>query len=108
MGFGQVPMAAFSDSTHAFAFFARLSPQSCDEAGRCGSELSLACSDRIGECQPALTTMTLSCDLATQVGCLPGQECVAGAPVCIDTESAQYDGSAAARAPQRARPIRAK
>ena len=93
MGFGQVPMAAFSDGENAFAFFARLAPQSCGESLQCGSEPTLACSDRIGECQPAYTTMTLSCDLASQLGCLPGQECVAGEPVCFDPSSAQYDGS---------------
>jgi hypothetical protein len=95
MGFGQVPMAAFSDGDHAFAFFARLAPEACDEsdAPRCGTEIGLECSERIGECQPAYTTMVLSCDLETHAGCLPGQTCEAGAPVCIDPYSAQYDGS---------------
>ena len=93
MGFGQVPMAAFSDGQRAFAFFARLDPATCDDDGQCGSEPSMACSERIGWCQPEYTTMTLSCDLATGLGCLPGQECLPGAPVCVDTTSTQYDGS---------------
>jgi hypothetical protein len=95
MGFGQVPMAAFSDGDRAFAFFARLAPQACDEsdAPRCATEADLACSERIGECQPPYTTMTLSCDLETAAGCLPGQTCEAGAPVCIDPYTAQNDSS---------------
>jgi hypothetical protein len=93
MGFGQVPMAAFSDGDRAFAFFARLEPATCDDSGQCGGDGSLACSQRIGWCEPEFTTMTLTCDLATGLGCLPGQECVAGAQVCIDPTSTQYDGS---------------
>jgi hypothetical protein len=96
MGFGQVPMAAFSDGDTAFAFFARLAPQACTDVTsgpQCPLDEGLGCSDRIGECQPAVTTMTLSCDLASSLGCLPGQECVEGPPICVDSSSAQYDGS---------------
>jgi hypothetical protein len=96
LGFAQAPLTAFSDGERAFALFDRLELPRCDAGGACGSSADLSCSTRIGECQPALNTVVPPlCDLDTKLGCFYGQECVpAGAAVCVDVDSSQYDGSA--------------
>src|SRR5262249_41309982 len=98
MGFGKVPMTAFSDGTRVLALFAPLEPALCDSSpsapGTCPSEPNFVCSDKLGECQPLYTTIKQMCDLNTQAGCYPTQQCVAtSAAVCVDEGSSQYDGT---------------
>lgn len=97
MGFGQVPMAAFSDGLDAYVTFARLEPTRCGDSappggGSCPTEDGFVCLEHLGECQPALTAYPLVCDAETHLGCYPGQECVP-VSLCMDPTSSQYDGT---------------
>jgi hypothetical protein len=97
LGYGQAPVAGFSDGEHAFGIFSRLQPLPCDadwtkadEA--CPTGDHFFCSTDLGICQPAFngTSFPWVCDATLQVGCLPGQECVSTS-LCVDSTSSQYD-----------------
>jgi len=97
MGFGQVPMAAFSDGRDAYVTFARLEPVRCGDSalpggGSCPTEDGFVCLEHLGECQPAQTAYPLVCDVSSGLGCYPGQQCQQ-VSLCMDPSSSQYDGT---------------
>jgi hypothetical protein len=97
MGFGQVPMAAFSDGKDAYVTFARLEPVRCGDSalpggGSCPTDDGFVCLEHLGVCEPSQNAYPLVCDMATQLGCYPGQECKQ-VSLCMDPSSSQYDGT---------------
>ena len=69
MGFGQVPIAAFSDGARAVGIFGRWDPARCAAAAggappSCGSDGGLVCSPHLGQCTPSLLGITAVCELA--------------------------------------------
>jgi hypothetical protein len=100
LGFGQAPMAAFSDGENVFATFGRLELTRCGEtmmppASQCATDDKFVCSKHLGECVPAYNGVVPAlCDIDKKEGCFSGQNCKPiSAPVCIDTTSSQYDGT---------------
>jgi hypothetical protein len=95
LGYGQAPIAGFSDGQHSFAFFERLVPVTCDDdtvangSAACVPGSASFCSKELGLCQPDYLSFPVACDL-NQDMCLPGQTCVATA-LCVDPTSSQYD-----------------
>ena len=93
LGYGQAPVAGFSDGERAYALFARLEPLHCDadwttSTEACPTDDHFFCSTELGTCKPDFTSFPWVCDVARQQGCLPTQECVA-APLCVDSNSSQ-------------------
>jgi hypothetical protein len=107
LGYGQVPVAGFSDGTHAAAIFSRYvaipcerkSPRvdpSCRPPKRrpggptIGARAELECAEDLGRCEPDFFGTIFPCDLGTGSGCLFGQSCVASDQgYCIDPTSSQ-------------------
>ena len=97
LGFGQAPLAAFSDGERAFAIFARVTPLLCPDEQRehaaCPGADGFTCSEQLGVCDPALSTITLVCDRATQTGCFPGQDMHTDHDAVRRSSSSQHDGT---------------
>jgi hypothetical protein len=95
LGYGQAPIAGFSDGQHSFAFFERLEPVHCDDdtaangSAACVPGSVSFCSQDLGLCSPDYLSFPVACEL-NQDTCLPGQTCVATA-LCVDPTSSQYD-----------------
>jgi hypothetical protein len=94
LGYGQAPMAGFSDGERAFALFERMEPHHCDAAfaqgaSACPTDDGFQCAKDLGICEPAYLTFPVVCDAARNEGCLPGQTCNA-ATLCVDPNSSQY------------------
>ncbi|HKP62713.1 MAG TPA: DUF2961 domain-containing protein [Polyangiales bacterium] len=102
LGYGQAPLAAFSEGERAFALFERLEPHRCDApyaqgAGACPTDHGFQCAKDLGVCEPAYLPFTSVCDAARGEGCFPGQTCKA-TTLCLDPSSSQYgDGSFTSR-----------
>jgi hypothetical protein len=114
MGYGQVPVAAYSDGDDLVAIMGRGGTIPC-KAGvaapvaACRGPLEdhpaqsnwisadgLRCSQRVGECLPAPNGISTPCELATGAGCNPalGEACrPTAAGLCVDPSSSQNDGT---------------
>jgi hypothetical protein len=110
LGYGQAPMAGFSDGERSYALFVRLEPLRCDAdfahgAQACPEQDGFVCSDKLGTCEPAYLTFAVVCDASRGEGCLPGQTCEA-AKLCVDPSSSQYgDGHPDGQAVAVAQPV---
>ena len=99
MGYNMTPLTAFSDGEDAIGFFGEI------DLVRCGSRRGkpsckpydhLECSQDVGICAPELLGYDAVCDLATNAGCLPGQQCMpTETGLCIDPDSPLNDGTSA-------------
>jgi hypothetical protein len=98
LGYGQAPIAGFSDGPHAYTWFERLEPALCGDATSASANGSAACvpgsrsfcSSDLGLCQPDILSFPVPCDTTNAYNCLPGQTCVKTS-MCIDPTSTQYD-----------------
>jgi hypothetical protein len=99
LGYGQTPLAGFSDGADAYGFFGRAEIVACTRRSprarpSCRPYRHLACTQDIGRCTPAVLGATPACEIATGAGCLPGQACEATANgLCFDPSSSQNDGT---------------
>ncbi len=114
MGYGQVPVAAYSDGQSLVAIVGRGGTIPCRAAvastvAACRGPLDdhpirsnwlsaggLRCSQTLGECTPAPNGIPTPCELATGAGCnaLLGEVCtVTPTGLCIDPSSSQNDGT---------------
>ncbi len=97
LGYGQAPLAGFSDGERSFALFERMEPHHCDAAFATGSQAcptdaGFECAEDLGICEPAYLSFPVVCDAARGEGCLPGQECVKK-KLCVDPTSSQNNGT---------------
>ena len=101
MGFIRTPLAAFSDGTSVIGVFGRPEPLPCTRRSprrppSCRPHEHLTCTTALGRCTPEVIGLSPVCTLATGVGCLPGQTCVATETgFCVDPASSQNDGTPA-------------
>jgi hypothetical protein len=101
MGFGSVPITAFSDGVDAFGLFGRTALVPCTRRtprGRpsCRPHRHLTCATDVGECTPLSLGVPTPCDLTTGAGCAPGQTCgPSPTGLCVDEGSSQNDGTPA-------------
>jgi hypothetical protein len=115
MGYGQVPVSAYSDGTNLVAIAGRGGTIRCTPG--VGSKVAacrgprgesdprswrsadgLRCSRRVGECDPAPNGIPTACDLETGAGCNAalGARCrPTPAGLCVDPSSSQNDGTPA-------------
>jgi hypothetical protein len=114
MGYGQVPVAAYSDGRDLVAIMGRGGTIPCkagvaSPVAACRGPLEdhpartnwksadgLRCSTALGECIPAPNGISTPCELATGAGCNPalGQTCMPSATgLCVDPSSSQNDGT---------------
>jgi hypothetical protein len=110
MGYGQVPITAYSDGDHAVGIFGRGDFVRCEPPSP-GAEPActppredrhavldsatgggLRCEQSVGECLPLLQGIDSLCDLGTKAGCLPTQTCTPATGYCVDPTSSQNDG----------------
>src|SRR5262249_54585724 len=112
MGYGQVPVAAYSDGQNLVAIMGRGGTIPCkagvdSPVAACHSPLEdhparsnwisadgLRCSQSVGECIPAPNGISTPCELATGAGCNPalGEACrPTAAGLCVDPSSSQND-----------------
>ncbi len=100
MGYGQVPLAGFSDGTDAFGVFGRFEYVRCTRKSArkrptCRPQKGLECASDVGVCSPSLLRVPPLCDLGTGAGCALGGTCVpSGDGFCVDPTSSLADGSA--------------
>jgi hypothetical protein len=115
MGYGQAPVAAYSDGKNVVAIMGRGGTIPCtagaaspvaacrgpreDHPAKTNwkSADGLRCSQTIGECIPAPNGISTPCELATGAGCnplLPGRCTPTATGLCVDPSSSQNDGSA--------------
>jgi hypothetical protein len=114
MGYGQVPVSAYSDGRNLVGIMGRGGTIPC-KAGEsspvaaCRGPLEdhpellnwltadgLRCSQTLGECQPAPNGIPTACQLSTGAGCNPllGETCMPTATgICVDPTSSQNDGT---------------
>lgn len=99
MGYNKTPLTAWSDGTDAVGLFGLIDLVRCRTrrgTPTCRPYDHLVCSQQVGVCAPALLGYDAPCDLATNAGCILGQECIAtDTGVCVDPDSSQYDGTTA-------------
>lgn len=110
MGYGQVPVSAYSDGRNLVAIVGRGGTIRCQEgvsdpvaacrgpvdphpaaASKQGQD-GLTCTQQLGECTPAPNDIATACDLATGAGCNAalGEVCTpTPAGLCIDPTSSQ-------------------
>ncbi len=114
MGYGQVPVSAYSDGEHLVAIVGRGGTIPCkagvaDPVAACRGPTSdhpdrsnwksadgLRCSTTVGECVPAPNGIPTACDLATGGGCNAslGESCLPTTNgLCVDPSSSQNDGT---------------
>ena len=114
MGYGQVPVSAYSDGRNLVAIAGRGGTIPCREGvtspvAACRGPLSdhpdlwnwwtadgLHCSQTLGECIPAPNGILTACELATGGGCnsFLGETCQPTATgLCVDSSSSQNDGT---------------
>ena len=99
MGYGQVPLAGFSDGDDAFGVFGRFEFVRCTRRRprkplSCRPHAGLTCVEDVGECVPSPIRVSTLCDLATGAGCLPGATCrPTSTGFCIDPTSSISDGT---------------
>lgn len=89
----KVPVAGFSSGEDMYVVFQSQTPVKCGSFGAenpdsCPSQAGVICAADIPVCSPAPITVPITCER-----CMAGQ-CPVKEPVCIDTHSSQYDGSA--------------
>lgn len=99
MGYNKTPLTAFSDGTDAVVLFGLIDLVRCGtRRGRpsCRPYEHLTCSRDVGICAPDLLGYDAPCDLATNAGCILGQQCEpTPTGLCIDPDSSQNDGTSA-------------
>lgn len=116
MGYGQVPVSAYSDGRSLVGIMGRggTIPCSADASSpmaACRGPLAdhpdllnwftadgLRCTQTLGECTPAPNGIPTACELASGFGCNPvlGEVCTPTATgICVDPSSSQNDGSPA-------------
>jgi len=116
MGYGQVPVSAYSDGPNLVGIMGRggtirCAPGASSPVAACRGPLSdhpallnwlsadgLRCSQTLGECVPAPNNIPTACELATGEGCVAalGQTCQPTPDgVCVDPTSSQNNGTAA-------------
>ena len=99
MGYNKTPLTAFSDGTDAVILFGLIDLVRCGtRRGRptCRPWEHLTCSQDVGICTPDLLGYDAPCDLATNAGCILGQQCnPTPTGLCIDPDSSQNDGTSA-------------
>ena len=116
MGYGQVPVAAYSDGRNLVAVMGRGGTIACkagitspvaacrgpreDHPARSNwlSADGLRCTQTLGECIPAPNGISTPCELATGAGCNPAlsEVCTPTATgLCVDPSSSQNDGTVA-------------
>jgi hypothetical protein len=116
MGYGQVPVSAYSDGENLVMIAGRGGTVPCTPGKRspvaaCRGPRSdhpdplnwrsadgLRCSHTVGECVPPPNGIATACELATGAGCnrALGQTCQATATgLCVDPSSSQNDGTSA-------------
>jgi hypothetical protein len=113
MGYGQVPVSAYSDGANLVAIMGRGGTIRCragakSKVAACRgpraesdplnwrSADGLRCSRSVGECVPAPNGIPTACELATGAGCNPvlGATCrPTPAGLCVDPSSSQNDGT---------------
>jgi hypothetical protein len=114
MGYGQVPVSAYSDGTNLVAIMGRggtircragvrskvaacRGPRAESDPSNWRSADGLRCSRALGECGPAPNGIATACELATGAGCNAalGATCrPTPAGLCVDPSSSQNDGTA--------------
>ena len=116
MGYGQVPVSAYSDGRNLVGIIGRGGTIPCtagvsSPVAACRGPLSdhpsllnwlsadgLRCSKTVGECVPALNNIPTACELATGAGCNPllGETCQPTPDgLCVDPSSSQNNGTPA-------------
>lgn len=99
MGYDKTPLTAFSDGHDAIGLFGLVDLVRCrSRRGRasCRPYEHLTCSQGVGICAPPTLGFDAPCDLATNAGCIVGQQCTATPTgICIDPDSSQNDGTTA-------------
>ncbi len=114
MGYGQVPVSAYSDGKDLVAIVHRGGTLHCKDGVTnpvvaCRGPLSdhpdllnwwsadgLRCTKTLGECLPAPNNIPTACELATGEGCVPllGQVCTpVPEGICVDPSSSQNNGT---------------
>jgi hypothetical protein len=114
MGYGQVPVGAYSDGRNLVAIMGRGGTIPCragvtSPVAACRGPLGdhparlnwisadgLRCSQAVGECIPAPNGISTPCELATGSGCNPllGEVCTpTPTGLCVDPSSSQNDGT---------------
>jgi hypothetical protein len=114
MGYGQVPVSAYSDGRNLVAIVGRGGTIRCTPGGSSPVEAcrgpradhadlrnwldadGLRCSQTVGECVPAPNGIPTACELATGAGCnaLLGETCQpTPTGLCVDPSSSQNDGT---------------
>jgi hypothetical protein len=114
MGYGQVPVGAYSDGRDLVAIMGRGGTIPCragvsSAVAACRGPLEdhpartnwrsadgFRCSQRLGECIPAPNGIPTPCELATGAGCnpsLPGKCMPTATGLCVDPSSSQNDGT---------------
>ena len=114
MGYGQVPVSAYSDGQDLVAIMGRGGTIHCkaevtDPVAACRPPLAdhpnvlnwvtadgLTCSQTLGECTPAPNGIPTACELATGFGCNPllGEVCTpTETGLCVDPTSSQNNGT---------------
>jgi len=100
MGYNKTPLTAFSEGDDAIGFFGEI------DLVRCGSRRGkpsckafgghLECRQDAGICAPEVLGYDAVCDLATNAGCIAGQQCQpTPTGLCVDPDSSQNDGTSA-------------
>jgi hypothetical protein len=99
MGYNKTPLTAWSDGTDAVGLFGLIDLVRCrTRRGKpsCRPYDHLTCSQAVGICTPATLGYDAPCDLATNAGCILGQQCTpTPTGLCVDPNSSQYDGTTA-------------
>lgn len=114
MGYGQVPVGAYSDGRNLVAIAGRggtipCTPEARSPVAACRGPLSdhpslwnwlsadgLRCTQTLGECSPPLNGIATACELATGTPCNPllGQVCLpTETGLCVDPSSSQNIGT---------------
>jgi hypothetical protein len=94
LGYGQAPVAGFSDGERSYGLFERMEPHACGASYATGSQACptddhFECSPNLGLCDPPIIPFPAPCEIGNDDSCLPTQTCKP-ATLCVDPTSSQY------------------
>jgi hypothetical protein len=94
LGYGQAPVAGFSDGKRSYGLFERMEPHACDGSYATGSQACpvddhFECSATLGLCDPPIIPFPSPCEVGNDDSCLPTQTCKP-ASLCVDPLSSQF------------------